>query len=144
MCTFSRTVWERHVKAKFVVLTTENGARLELTANHYLYVDGRLVAARSARVGQVLRTAKGESKIATIEEEWNAGLFAPKTLSGEVMVDGVLASSYTDFLPPALTHSMLLPVRMMYKVAPTVVESISYGPPEWLEHVMVNARDMFR
>merc|ERR1719504_387013 len=103
---FTHRLGADDAKAKFVVLTTENGANLSLTANHYLYVNGELVAAREARVGQIVGTTSGDSKIVKVEHQWNGGLYAPKTLSGDIMVNDVLVSSYTDFLPAALTHSI--------------------------------------
>merc|ERR1711865_397145 len=135
---FTHRMSEDAVKAKFVVLTTEDGSKISLTGNHYLYVNGKLATASTAKVGDELILSNGNSSaVVAVEEVWNAGLYAPKTLTGELVVDNVLASSYTDFLPPSVTHSLLAPVRMLYSMAPKVVENTYLsGAPTWMQGML--------
>merc|ERR1711865_273799 len=107
------------VKAKFVALTTEDGSKISLTGNHYLYVNGKLATASTAKVGDELILSNGNSSAVV------------------AVVDNVLASSYTDFLPPSVTHSLLAPVRMLYSMAPKVVENTYLsGAPTWMQGML--------
>jgi hypothetical protein len=49
-----------------------------------------------------------------VSHEWKAGLFNPNTLHGDVVVNGVLTSTYTDSLAPSLWHAALWPLRGIY------------------------------
>jgi Hint module len=44
------------------------------------------------------------------------GLFDPQTLDGDIVVDGLLASTYTTTVEPVLAHAALAPTRLFYQV----------------------------
>ncbi|KAG9335565.1 hypothetical protein JZ751_004469 [Albula glossodonta] len=125
------TAWKH-----FVVIRTEHGARLSLTAAHLLFVmegncsgvaaaTARTIAifASEARPGQcVLTTAAGEegsivnlSRIAQVGLREDRGAFAPLTQHGTLVVDGVLASCYAALDGHQLAHWALAPLRLLYR-----------------------------
>lgn len=110
----------------FVTLRTASGARLALTAGHYLYANGALVAAGGVRVGDELALGGGgSSAVVAVRRATARGLYNPQTVAGDVVVDGVLASTYTTAVEPALAHALLAPFRWLnvFGLQTTVLES---------------------
>lgn len=74
---------------------------LELSGQHMLYVNGRAspVLANSVRFGDELRGAdEGSNKRVTkVRSVHRAGVYAPLTPKGTIVVDGILASNYVSF-----------------------------------------------
>lgn len=103
------------VKYSFVRMTTENGKMLSLTKGHYLYVNGELVAAKTIRVGDSVMTEDGISNVKSVSTVSGTGLFNPQTTNGDIVVNGVLASTYTTTVEARSAHSLLAPVRAMFE-----------------------------
>jgi hypothetical protein len=101
----------------FVQLTTAAGHELRLTAGHFLYVNGSLVKAGSVRVGDALEDAAGAPvvvvKTATVKD---TGLYNPHTMDGDVVVNGIRTSTYTDAIHPTMAHALLAPIRALYSM----------------------------
>lgn len=97
---------------------TASGAAMKplfISPSHYLYVNGRLAVARSVVPGDVLRGVDGEDvTVLSVAREFKQGVFAPTTMHGDIAVDGVVASSYTDALHPETAHKLLTPVRALH------------------------------
>jgi len=104
------------VQAAFVKISVAGVQHpLRVTAGHYVYVNGKLQTARTVNVGDALQTAAGVSaNVTAVGREWSAGLFNPHTLHGDVVVDGVLTSTYTESVSPSLAHALLWPLRALY------------------------------
>jgi len=124
--------------ATFYTLTTASGKTIQLSKEHYVYVsetssgsitDAVPLTPGFLKVGQGLWTYEGEmtcSPIVSIELSEEKGLYAPFTLNGTVIVNGVYASSYAVPMPavlntasivsaaPSVWHTMLAPVRALY------------------------------
>lgn len=99
---------------KFVTLETESGAALSLTDGHYLYANGALVAAKTVKAGDTLTLGNGEeSVVSAVGTTADVGLFNPQTVSGNVVVNGVVASTYTTAVEPGFAHAILSPFRLM-------------------------------
>lgn len=101
----------------FYRISTASGHAVSITGNHYLYVNGRLVAAHAVQVGNVLRTASGQSAVVKVERVKDVGLYAPHSLHGDVLVDGIVCSSYSRAVAPGLAHALLLPLRWLVKAS---------------------------
>lgn len=101
---------------QFVRLTTVSGHSITLSPSHYLYANGRLVAARRVVKGDVLRTLEGPSKVRSVERVTDFGLVAPHTLHGDLVVNGIVASSYTTAVHPRVAHLLLAPVRALVRM----------------------------
>ncbi|XP_061572254.1 indian hedgehog B protein-like [Cololabis saira] len=121
--------------ALFYSLQTEAGGRLSLTAAHLVFVAGncsegaapgrgalRAVFASQARPGQCLLLAGGRggprlSRISRVGVRVGRGVFAPLTLEGTVVVDGVLASCYGVVPQHRLAHRAFAPLRLLHRWA---------------------------
>lgn len=100
----------------FIEITSASGHTLRVTPGHYLYANGALVPASTVSTGDRLRLGdESESPVVSVATVGDEGIFAPQTLHGDILVNGVVASTYTTFVPPKLAHSLLAPVRILYK-----------------------------
>lgn len=108
--------------SSMVELTTAAAGTLTASADHLVYVvsrDGRpgdrtAVAADTVAPGDVLVSDRADAAAATVVSVGRVravGLYAPHTLTGDLVVDGFVVSSYTRLLPPAVAHAVLAPVR---------------------------------
>lgn len=115
---FSRVFMFTHKMADttnaFVELKTASGAELSLTSGHYLYINGALGAAKTVKNGDELRLGNGDvTTVVSVDSAQRAGLFNPQTVSGNIVVSGVLASTYTTAVEPTFAHAILSPFRML-------------------------------
>jgi len=75
---------------------------LEITENHLLYVrngnrNTQIVPAGMVKVGDFLITESGEATpITSIQKVQRRGAYAPLTMTGKIVVNGVLASNYVS------------------------------------------------
>jgi len=105
------------VTARYVRIShSGDNSPLHISQGHYLYVNGKLSTAASVRTGDLLSDADGYhlivQKVDTVVER---GVFAPTSLHGDLIVDGVHVSSYTDTIHPTLAHYLLAPIRIAYQ-----------------------------
>lgn len=115
---------------EFVSLRTTSGHSVELSPGHYIYADGSLRVASGVRKDMQLRLADGgESPVVAIKRVRREGLYAPHTLHGDLAVNGVAVSSYTDALHPAVAHHLLAPLRMLYRARVRVPSFLDDGAP---------------
>jgi len=97
-------------------LTKPTEAPIEMTPRHMLFVNGNVVRADSVKVGDMLNDSKTVTDIKSVKR---AGVFAPFTRSGVIMVNGIKASTYValmDHVPfnqHYLTHMFLAPQRLL-------------------------------
>lgn len=125
---------------EFVRLALTDGRALELSSGHFVPVGDSLAAARMTRARDVtagatvlVMAAGGKAAepvlVDAVSIVHRAGLFAPVTSSGTVVVDGVVASTYSDWaLDPlfdalglshklhAAMHVVHAPLRLAYAV----------------------------
>lgn len=105
----------------FMRFTTRSGARLTISSGHYVYSHGKMRAARTIRVGDVLDTAKGHERVHRVEPSVLArGVYNPHTESGTMLVgDGEArfhVSCYTESVHPHLAKILLTPVRLAWRL----------------------------
>lgn len=135
---FSRVFMFTHRVAegrfRFVELRTRS-ARIALSAGHYIYAAGSLKAAGDVRVGDSLRLADGtEERVRSARWVKEKGLYNPQTEQGDIVVNGVVASTYTEAVPPKAAHALLTPARAL-KWRLAVLESESnFG--EWVRRLL--------
>ena len=103
---------------QFVSLHTTGTVKpLLITPNHYLYVNGRLATADTVMVGDMLRAKDGSDSLEVTQIGWEErrGLYAPTSMHGDLLVDGVVVSSYTRAVHPTVAHKLLQPLRLLYR-----------------------------
>ena len=170
--TYSKFYSKGHYNDKkpmeFLRIYTESSSKpLELTPGHLLFKaqDNAPVPAWSIKVGDVLRMVDGPSKVTFIREISRKGLFNPLTLSGSIVVDGVVASNHNEmpgfqgqdagwfYIGPLkvvhwhfLTHFVFAPHRVVCGRIMNCHESlnedglVSYGSYLWNAHGAINGK----
>uniref|UniRef100_A0A7S1XBR6 Hint domain-containing protein n=1 Tax=Compsopogon caeruleus TaxID=31354 RepID=A0A7S1XBR6_9RHOD len=108
-----RETWHTFVRIELL-----GGGSLTVSAQHLIYLNGDLARADLARIGDWLEKASDGSpqQIIGVSRVHKQGLFNPHTLHGELAVDGIRVSSYTDAVPAALAHPLLAPCRLWYRL----------------------------
>lgn len=106
-------------QSSFVELTTATGSTLTLTRGHYLYANGALMAASEVRFGDELMMSDGKAtRVVSVSSRADTGLYNPQTLHGDLVVDGIVASTYTTAVEPTIAHSLLLaPARALFRAS---------------------------
>ncbi|PXF46933.1 Desert hedgehog protein B [Gracilariopsis chorda] len=117
---FMFTHKDESVAATFVKISTRSGKTLLLSEGHYLFVDDKTKTAAAAVVGDTVTLASGtKDRIVDIQIVLAKGLHNPQTLDGNIVVNGILATTWTSAAPPVTASLLLTPVRGMYKLLPT-------------------------
>uniref|UniRef100_A0A7S3EN80 Peptidase S1 domain-containing protein n=2 Tax=Rhodosorus marinus TaxID=101924 RepID=A0A7S3EN80_9RHOD len=120
---------------------------IELSPNHYLAVGDKLIAAKDVKVGDQISLANGDlTAVTAIHRVQLKGVYNPHTISGDIVVNGVLASTYTQTVNPLLAKLLLLFPKALYKlglreplgsllyktVPNAIVRWIPRGPSKWI------------
>lgn len=107
-----RTRW-----AKYTRLSATSGLAVELTDGHLIYASDRLVEAREVHVGDWLVDQNGKRQaVQKVEHVWRMGVFNPQTMTGDVVVDGVITSAYTMAVGARCGHTLLAPARVAWRL----------------------------
>ena len=109
---------------RYVTLKTERGRTLTLTSTHLVYAGDRwcdelscmrATYAGMVEEGQAVMVKEEEELVAQLVEEVGVateqGVFAPLTREGNLLVEGVLASSYAVIDSQGIAHASFAPVR---------------------------------
>lgn len=101
--------------AWFVRVDLVTGESVRASRGHVLYGgDGATVAA-SVRAGDRLRRADGSyARVQRVGWEQGRGLYHPQTTTGDIVVDGVWATTYTSSVDVRVAHALLAPVRGVF------------------------------
>lgn len=100
----------------FVILKTSSDTELHLTSGHHVYINGVLAAAGAVRVGDAFESASGAPLIVkSIGSTKMDSLYKPQTLHGDIVVNGVRASTFTSAVNPGVAHALLAPFRAVYE-----------------------------
>jgi hypothetical protein len=91
------------------------GTPFMASPGHYLYVNDVLTSAEAIKVGDMLHVAhmEGSSRVSRVEYVTAKGLFNPQTAHGDIVVNGVLASTFTTTVKPSVAHALLMPIRVI-------------------------------
>lgn len=111
---------ERSGRFRFVRITTASGAVLRATHGHYVPVGaaGDLKAAGAVVIGDIVHLADGStSPVVAVGAVWATGLYNAQTAHGDIVVDGIRASTYTTAVHPRFAHAALAPLRTVFDYA---------------------------
>lgn len=124
---FSRVFASTHnisslsMKYHFLSLVTTRGFRVTLSHSHYIpVVGGGLKPAGDLSVGQSIYTVDGgHDTILRITAEMKNGLHNPHTEDGQIIVGGIIVSTYTKHIAPRAAVAYLSPLRGMSRAGYT-------------------------
>lgn len=114
---------DRHAKARFVSLHTDVGI-LTATPGHYVEVAAAAAAVAEGAAGVTLRkmadikegarlvhVSGARPVVRKVTRAVHKGVWNPHTKSGSIVVDGFVASCYTEAVRPMAAHALLTPLR---------------------------------
>ncbi|XP_023216466.1 sonic hedgehog protein-like isoform X2 [Centruroides sculpturatus] len=115
--------WDPNKKRQFYVLKTERGREITLTPSHLIFSspkNGTYVNAmftRDIRLGDYIYTRDEHAnilpdRVISIVTITDTGVYAPLTLQGNIVVDGVVASCYAVINDQNIAHWAFFPVRV--------------------------------
>lgn len=116
---FAFTHKDDEIRTKFLNINLANGASLPLTSGHYLYVNekGNQEPARNVKPGWFLFDKSGSKvKVLNVVEVTEVGLYNPQTIHGDIVVNGIISTTFTEAIPSRVAQTLLSPIRMMYKL----------------------------
>ncbi len=88
---------------------------LRATAGHYIYASGRYIAAGAVKVGDTLELADGTHTAVTgVKTVMDKGLYNPQTAHGDIIVNGVRASTFTTAIERNFAQAALSPLRAVF------------------------------
>lgn len=101
-----------------------NMTKLTATRGHLVRMgDGGLEAIGRLKVGALVKVGGCEGRgpgslgrVERVEGVWGNGVYSPVTLHGDIVVEGVVASSYTTSVRMGAAHGLLTPVRWGFRV----------------------------
>lgn len=101
----------------FISLITSCGHVMTSTKGHYIYINKRLSEAFTARIGDTLELSNGTvTRIESISHVVKRGLYNPQTVQGDIIVNGIRASTFTRTVKPMAAQAVLTPLRAVYKM----------------------------
>lgn len=108
---FSHKISE--VENSFIWTTTPSVNTLACTPGHYLIVSGAMQVASSVAKGDAMHLENGaETSVVHVQNSVRGDcLYYPETASGDIVVDGILVRTYTEYGEPTICHALLLPLR---------------------------------
>lgn len=112
----------------FVKIDTTSGHTLSATASHYVYINGRLATAGTVAIGDALELGNGTmTHVKAVKRVRSRGLYNPQTIHGDIVVNDIRASTYTQDVQPAVAHALLMPLRALYMRFSYVVGLLDNG-----------------
>lgn len=108
---------DHDIMAKFVQIHLRNGNILELSHAHYLYVneESNIIPAHLVRSGDLLIGDYGQKLVvAKTMDITKRGLFNPHTVTGDIIVNGIKTTTYTEAVQVSAAHSLLAPIRALF------------------------------
>lgn len=128
---------DRHVSAVFVRLEMASKRSLSLTNGHFIYLNGVIKPAHVARVGDLVTLEKGATeRIVDVRQVKGAGLYNPHTRIGDIVVDGVLTTTWTTAVPPTIAEALLAPIRLHYELQPGWIRDLMGGWFLWFLRIL--------
>lgn len=103
--------------SRFIRISTNSVSVIELSAGHYLVVNGVLRAAAEVVIGDTVVLGNGDNAmVRSVETVIRRGLHNPQTMDGNIVVNGVVCSTYTEAIRPRIATALLLPLRSVFSL----------------------------
>ncbi|GAB0489208.1 hypothetical protein MMPV_000425 [Pyropia vietnamensis] len=135
-------MWSHRLPAgrhPFVRLRTAGGSSLTASPGHLVYASGVRKPASAVVVGDTLPevaangTAAAPAVVVAVERVEEDGLYNPHTLSGDLLVDGFVVSTWTTAVPVAAARVALAPAAALYRATGWSVGWLHGGGGGWAD-----------
>lgn len=90
---------------EFIRLSMDGSNSIELSKEHFIYVNGKVARTDMVKVGDLLLLDGSPTKVTKISKVNKKGMYAPLTASGTIFVNGVKASTYVALHSTAQSDS---------------------------------------
>jgi Hint module len=107
---------DQHAQTEFVRIVTSSMDTIHLSPSHYIYANRKLVRASEVKLGDVLLSGTRNNfnmTVISLTNVYKSGLYNPQTYQGDIVVDGIVASTFTAALPISLAHAFLSPLKIL-------------------------------
>lgn len=117
------------IRTRFIKASTRLG-NLVATSGHYVFTASQdrtnLVRMKDLSVGMKLIHESGAHvPIVSLSKFTESGVWNPQTQSGSIVVDGFVASCYTEAVEPRTSHALLAPVRAVTSVGMSKIWNVA-------------------
>jgi Hint module len=125
----------------FLRVTVSTGETLSVTSGHFVYINGRLAAAETIKIGDTLElgSSGAQATVVAVATASMRGLYNPQTIQGDIVIDGILASTYTTAIKPSIAHGALAPLRALYLITGYSTNLLDKGVPEFFDKLVSRA-----
>lgn len=127
--------------ARVIELQIGAGRVLSVSAGHLIYANGALVAAGEVEVGDEVSVSGARAAVTRRKVVLGRGMHNPHTMHGDIVVNGVLVSTFTNSVHPGVAKFVLAPFRVLYRalgagkvvheVNGAVLRALEYGYWGW-------------
>lgn len=119
------------VGSHYVELRTKMNQTLIATATHLVHINGRLMAAGKCRPGDKVLTLVGWETVVSTRRVKGSGLYNPHTLHGDIVVNNIVASTFTTAVNVRSASGLLSPLRALHRLS-LLVKQIwqAFIPPD--------------
>lgn len=112
---FMFTHKDESTKTEFVRIEGRSGTFVDASPGHFMSINGELVPARNVVVGDLFELASGETDVVVhLSRKWMQGLHNPQTVDGNIAVNGVICSTFTESIVAPVATAILAPVRALH------------------------------
>lgn len=134
-------MWSHRLPAgrhPFVRLRTASGGALTASPGHLIYANGVRTPASAVVVGDTLPAVAADGTVTpavvvAVERVVAEGLYHPHTLSGDLIVDGFVVSTWTTAVPVAAARAALAPAAALYRTTGWSVGWLHGGGRGWAD-----------
>lgn len=117
-----------HSENSFVNVHIEDSVPITLTPGHYMYVNGKLAPARTIIPGDLVELGNGNTvPVMRVSHSQETGLYNPQTVQGDIIVNGIRASTYTTTVQQPFAHALLAPMRAMFNAFGVTTDALNNG-----------------
>eukprot|EP00183_Erythrolobus_madagascarensis_P007320 CAMPEP_0185845966 /NCGR_PEP_ID=MMETSP1354-20130828/1783_1 /TAXON_ID=708628 /ORGANISM="Erythrolobus madagascarensis, Strain CCMP3276" /LENGTH=733 /DNA_ID=CAMNT_0028546047 /DNA_START=44 /DNA_END=2245 /DNA_ORIENTATION=- len=123
----------------FVRIELESGRVLIVSPRHLVYANRKLVPSDAVGINDLMLDVEaGDVRVVSVSRDFiSCGLYNPHTMHGDVVVNGVVSSSYTAVTYPRLAHALLGVERIAYRLGSSVLgSSLEVNRPRFLTWIL--------
>lgn len=103
---------------EFVRIETDS-TNMTVSPGHLVYANGRVATASSVRVGDKVSASQdtvNSVTVVTVQRIKSKGLHNPHTFHGDIVVNGLVATTFTSAVHPSVARLLLIPFHLSYKI----------------------------
>jgi len=129
---------DHKISSSYMRITATSGSSILLSPGHLILTSKGTIPARDVDTTTSVQDSNGVwQKVTSVTVESHKGLFMPHTVSGTIVVNGVVASTYSSVVPTSIAQALLLPERLLFGVGLSLYGSmLEVGRPALVERAM--------